>query len=500
MSGSLTATPGTINLGQSVTLSWSTTLPYGCSGPRFYYSLQGEVGFEAVGAAGVRTLQPIANESYILRAKYLSLNGTFERQIGSVSIGVVLPQTVYITANHLARQLVQALGSTDRTDRVVMVADQVQLDLSNRGSISIAKGVTLRGWRGRNNPGARLYTTTRHPDGLFRVDGDNVRITGVRIEGPDMGVVDGDVVSRGIFANSTVNLEIDHNEISGWTSAAIEVQDTYGAIPFTSPYTVRIHDNYIHHNQHVGGNGYGVATRYGAYALIEHNVFDWNRHAIAADARDGTGYEAVGNLVLENGGLHMWIPFPGVWTHTHQFDAHGSESCWGIDHNCGMAGHSFYIHHNTFLYTADEAIKLRGTPALQPFGMFVAYNVFAHDTIEDAVSQTESGLKIEPGNVPGNEVDRDFGTCDFDGDGANDYFMTTGATWWYASAGQLQWWYLNTSTKRLPAMALGYFDGDNRCDVSVDGTMYSGGKPGTGRPTRFSTFAAGAVDASVLAR
>ena len=34
-----------------------------------------------------------------------------------------------------------------------------------------------------------------------------------------------------------------------------------------------------------GGNGYGVAVKHGASALIERNVFDFNRHAITADGR-----------------------------------------------------------------------------------------------------------------------------------------------------------------------------------------------------------------------
>ena len=46
--------------------------------------------------------------------------------------------------------------------------------------------------------------------------------------------------------------------------------------------TVRIHHNFIHHNQQDGTDGYGVAVVNRAYALIEKNVFDYNRHAIAS--------------------------------------------------------------------------------------------------------------------------------------------------------------------------------------------------------------------------
>ena len=86
------------------------------------------------------------------------------------------------------------------------------------------------------------------------------------------------------------------------------MRDTWERISLTvNPMTVRIHDNFIHHNQRQRGNGYGVETTYGGYALIEKNVFDWNRHALASDGRPGTGYFAYRNLVLEDGGMNYWL-------------------------------------------------------------------------------------------------------------------------------------------------------------------------------------------------
>ena len=246
-----------------------------------------------------------------------------------------------------------------------------------------------------------------------------------------------------------------------------------------APFAVHIHDNYIHHNQAVGGDGYGVTVGDGGYALIERNVFDWNRHAIEGDGSPGTGYVATANLVLENGGLHRWIPFPGFWVHTHQFDMHGTEDCgvWDIFSdalaNCGDAGLSMFIRQNTFFYASDHAIKLRGTPEV---GMFVGQNVFAnHLRFADAATQEETGLVEEPGNVFGYNGKLDLGSCDLDGDGVLDSFMATGVTWWYSSGGTMPWVYLHTSTARLPEVVLGYFDGDERCDVKVGNTVFSGG-------------------------
>ena len=205
-----------------------------------------------------------------------------------------------------------------------------------------------------------------------------------------------------------------------------------------APFAVHIHDNYIHHNQAVGGDGYGVTVGAGGYALIERNVFDWNRHAIEGDGSPDTGYVATANLVLEHGGLHRWNPFPGFWVHTHQFDMHGTEDCgvWDIFSdalaNCGDAGLSMFIRQNTFFYAFDHAIKLRGTPEV---GMFVGQNVFAnHLRFSDAATQEETGLVEEPGNVYGYNGKLELGSCDLDGDGVLDSFMATGVTWWYPAA------------------------------------------------------------------
>jgi len=45
-------------------------------------------------------------------------------------------------------------------------------------------------------------------------------------------------------------------ELSGFSGASVYVADP--GFRQIGPGTVRIHDNYIHNNQHQGGNGYGV--------------------------------------------------------------------------------------------------------------------------------------------------------------------------------------------------------------------------------------------------
>jgi hypothetical protein len=81
-------------------------------------------------------------------------------------------------------------------------------------------------------------------------------------------------------------------------------------------------------------------------------------------------------------------------------------------------------------------------------------------------------------------------SCDFDGDGINDRFLTTGQTWWFSSNhGQGPCVYLNTSTLSLQHgdISLGYFDGDSLCDVRSGGVMYSSGTPISARVRAPST-------------
>jgi hypothetical protein len=411
----------------------------------------------------------------------LVFGGTPQSGLGSVSIDC--------SDARCKQRLLEALNTPNTT---VYVRNHVALDLSSEDGIRIREGVKLVGGRDARHVGPLLFTTTR-PKRLFRIQGDNVRITGLRIRGPELGIGEGDDnVSRSIVIDlsalggrpfgSSNKIEIDNNELYGWSGAAIRVQDydessgtvrVHGKINGTNVDAVHIHDNFIHHNQHEGKQGYGVVLADGAYALIERNVFDFNRHAIAADGREGTGYKAYKNLILKGGGVHRCVA--GNCTYTHQFDMHGRDDCgfWDLFSdtlfNCGLAGEYMDIRYNSFQYTNDNAFRLRGTPKLWDTpginaGAFVVSNVFAHDDLDGALSQTESGLHTQ-GNIVGVDTLGEYGVGDFDGDGRDDLFLATGRTWWYSSSGKMHWVYLNTSSKRLHEVALGNFDDDKRCDV-----------------------------------
>lgn len=354
----------------------------------------------------------------------------------------------------------------------------------------------------------------------FRDDGephsprDHVKIRGFRLFGPSFGQQS--TGEAGIRIISSADIEISNMEIAGWGGAAISIEDdpTRLLIPegcerkrrprsrlshlrptvwtcpegksvtpagprITAPEQIRIQGNYIHHNQqpsedgHAGG--YGVDVGLAGWALISENLFDFNRHAIAASGDSG-GYTAARNLILKGGGYHDSYPIYGN-VYTHQFDVHGDDNCgltgvfsdsvW----NCGNAGHSFVFEQNAFQFARDNAIKIRGKPRVKAY---IAGNVFPHEGLEDdwgddaVYLSTTDNVELGPGNLIETDTFGDYGVCDFDGDGIDDLFLATGATWWYSSYGEFPWSYVAARTERLKEVELGYFDGDLRCDVLAD--------------------------------
>ena len=161
---------------------------------------------------------------------------------------------------------------------------------------------------------------------------------------------------------------------------------------------VRIHDNDIHHNQRIG-EGYGVEVSDGAYARVEKNSFDDNRHAIAVRRRVWDRVLLLSQLrghrrTVTTRCSAVSTPRP------HQVDMHGQDDCWCADGYCGTAGEYMDIRYNSITYTAGTAIKLRGTPAMR---MDVTRNVFAHSDVwgnwvvdYGAMEQTDGLDGIQP--------------------------------------------------------------------------------------------------------
>jgi hypothetical protein len=395
---------------------------------------------------------------------------------------------VTITQNDQADAFIQAVGSPGST---VRIAPDVDLDLSGRADITIASGVQIIGQTDAGHPdGPRVFTTT-FPARLLDVGSgsspsDNVRISEIRLDGGQGdGIADGDApTANGITAWSANNLEIDHNEVYGWRGAGISIRDDLGRISLQSnPDTVHIHDNWIHHNQHYSENGYGIEVVYGAYALIDKNAFDYNRHDVASDGRDGSGYLLYRNLLLYHGGVNDVTL--GVTTHTHFIDMHGRDSCNGFSYYCGPAGEYIDIEYNTILYTEGTAFKLRGTPSI---GATVKHNTFEWDKVWGGLTIVDDAAMVQTNDSDHKSIDQSdnhFGvnpygtyneTFDFDGDGAPDRFMPTGVAWWILSSHTGRWTYLNTSTAPLNAITFSDVDGDGHTDASTGGVAFYHGR------------------------
>lgn len=225
--------------------------------------------------------------------------------------------------------------------------------------LEVPEGVTLASNRGQDgSQGAVIYSDAFQTAPLIRAKGPNVRITGLWVRGPDpkprlehhrraFNPSRGDSkaqseyyyrfpVSTGIDSGFD-GLEVDNCEISGWSLAGVHLSGGQGH---------RIHHCYIHHNQY-NGLGYGVCLGSApTIVLIDQNLFNYNRHSIAATGRPGNAYEACNNVEI---GASL----------SHMFDMHG-----GRDRNDGtnIAGDWVKIHHNTFRCTSARAIVIRGVP------------------------------------------------------------------------------------------------------------------------------------------
>jgi hypothetical protein len=498
--GNLTALPATASFGQRVTVRWSVSLPKECD----------SVGYEL--KLNDRRIQRDGSESIIAdtdRSYRLTIrtDTSSARSIGSAQIVVNYPTDIRIdqsTPNPVA-VFMQALRKSTKISLC-----NVDLDLTNAYGLELRPGQQLFAAAGCERSatrfGPRLHITRARgtEDALLTIRGSNVTISGLTIEGPTSGTGSGtNNIETGIEVCITdatdptpvQGILISNVDVHRWSGAGIEVVGTNwrcknpGRMSFANVGGVTIENSFIHHNRHYDGYGYGVVVSNGGYALIRNNVFDFNRHAIAGDSRsdDGThysGYKVQGNLILAGGGVHchegLTSNFP-CWQ-THQIDMHGTESDTFYSHCCGIAGETLLIEYNTILYTAGEAIKVRGDPLDTAI---VEGNVFAHSSEDDAIEQNATyravpdplrrGVKYESvilnpihayNNIYGVHPATQTAACDFDGDGIKDSFMATGITWWYKSGVTQQWRYLNAMTDSGGGIIVGDFNGDGKCDVA----------------------------------
>ncbi len=534
---SISATPLVLDFPTPTTVSWLASYPEDC--PYLNAQLYADVddaylNGQAVGPSGQRTFVPAGKTTFSIVVGDTS--GASSSTLSASVIVVANVRDPFLIDTATVDPVNVLIGvltrSPNKTQVVELCDDTLTLDFTYRRRITIPSHRTLKARlgceRSLRRQGPLLKTSFKGPYPLFVVAGDDVKISGFRLEGPESGLGTDenggakgiqivppdctpdppgrapypDDTNIGVDSSGHIDcvlgragyVEIANMEIFHWDTAGIEVQDTHalhsalGRLWNTNVGAVHIINNFIHDNRHTH-IGYGVVVSKGGYALIEQNVFNQNRHAIAGDSKDDTGrdfsgYTARDNLILPGGGLQI---INGVTNHTHIVDMHGDDNDRLLSFNCGKAGETIIIERNTILYTRTNtpAIKIRGNPVDKAV---VAHNVFADGSAEDAIGQngdcnfwtkfffgiwwipnTLSGVTnpIQGGitNVFGADPMADLGHCSFGGDEVQDQFMATGVTWWVRSGLTGQWSYLNTMSEKVSELQFEDFDGDGICDV-----------------------------------
>jgi len=247
---------------------------------------------------------------------------------------------------------------------VIFIPGGVELNIEEQ--IFIPDGIILASDRNNGSSlGAKIYRTQEQINKWIVINGNNVEISGLRIQGPSPNTNPVNS-SIGISAESRTNLNVNGCEISAFSRSSVYFKNSDGVVS----------NNYIHHNQreHLG---YGVLLDEDSNVLIENNLFDFNRHDIAGTGHREQSYEARYNIILPNG------------TH-HSFDMHAEHENEG--NGVVYAGNSIYIHHNTFMNSEQEAVMIRAIPQQNAI---VEKNIFYHSTLDGAVKQYLRNGQIE---------------------------------------------------------------------------------------------------------
>jgi hypothetical protein len=239
-------------------------------------------------------------------------------------------------------ELRNALASA-KSGEVVFIPNGVTIDISRKAAFVVPGGVTVASNRGsggaagalikKNKPSGGGISSWAWGDPAFLCGGNNVRITGLQMEGEmfpstEVAVVPEEEYLTGINQHELNGLEVDNCELRGFAWANVLV--TKG--------TAYVHHNKIH-NSLARHEGYGVDVD-GSTVLIEANIFDNNRHSICWGGDGHSSYEARYNIHLGHG---TGIGFA-------HFDLHSGNA----------AGDAFRIHHNTFEMSEEWNIGIQG--------------------------------------------------------------------------------------------------------------------------------------------
>ncbi len=400
----------------------------------------------------------------------------------------LLPSTITVTdAAGLLRTLNSNFFGT------ILIPSNAEINLTGQTGIRVKSCVHIKGTRNGLDPGALVYTKstegTDKPEGethLFVVEGHDVRIEGLRFQGPvptdtesqrkAKWLVNAIAVVVDLRNNKGRDVVIENNNFWFWTAAVVigcqgcDWVEDEPLMTRRQAGLISVTRNYFHRNAREGA-GYGVVVGSG-YVLIECNLFTHNRHAVSHGGLKTSGYVARHNYILEGG-------FTQGMSWNQHFDVHGTGSLrkgYGSD-----AGEYFEIAYNTIrgeqTYSVPPfretrpAFMLRGKSTVKAL---FHDNVVVHNDEGKAVrlktgfggcpTKDACNLDIGP-NLYNTDTSSELAVGDFDGDGRDDIFLANGTGWWYSSAGVTEWQFLRRSPLRIKDLRFGRFDSDAKTDV-----------------------------------
>ena len=324
------------------------------------------------------------------------------------------------------------------------------IDLTYYPPVILPSGVTLRSDRRGTNFGSQIHGSLGGERAItdacgwcmLEVHGDYVRITGLRLRGPSRSLYTSSLEPEaiaidwpgpdtgplfGVQTTTEYIATIDHNDISDWQSATVDVFGPYGqntkknecdvlsgggnvpqtcSCTVTDPATqtpvsvandpatlanVSIVRNFLHHNEQSGA-GYGSALSNGGRAVILGNTFLANRHAITSPGGPHDEYVAWYNLVQTNVPDYTDSEAGTISDIGRQqdFDMHGT----GPGGYGWIGGYGLDIAANTFLGGNRFNFELRGHPC---------HTIFFRDNVTQQTQTSGGGgvINFHKVGVPG---------------------------------------------------------------------------------------------------
>jgi hypothetical protein len=341
----------------------------------------------------------------------------------------------------------------------------------------------------RNDPNAPIAPCSNDvtpPDreemAVFAMWGEGARFTSLAFEGPStstapkFSVIGVQTQNHQDLYLPELRQGVDHSDLYGFPLAAVDV---WGARPEdvsieqcqTPPPNdprVLVQRNYIHANRRDGA-GYGVVVAGDGRAAIFGNTFMGNRHAISGTGDSGQSYYAFGNRRLFSAPQQDGFP-------NQDFDMHGTgggSDCIGSNSGRGgTAGDVQEIRHNTFFGHQRNNFLLRGSPCR--YALF-SENVtrqsedpwfdYQAAAVDDCDDDADPNFIEQDNRYDIDDPTSNISAHDFDGDGRDDLFLSTGAAWYVSFGGRTNWKFRAIPTDEIDDLRFGDFDGDGRVDV-----------------------------------